>query len=282
MRRWIIGALILLLAGCSTLRIGYGQGPMLAAWWLDRYADFDDGQSRRVRAALDELFRWHRGAPLADLVQWMAQVRGEVAGPITAERMCRLNDEGSQRLMAVWEHALPAIAEIAPTLQPAQLQHIAQRQAKGNEDFRDDFLQDDPAERRRESIKRARERTEMVYGRLDEAQRALLARGVAASPFDPVAWEAERLARQGEINALLRRWTTEKVPPEQIRAELKALGEHALRSPREPYRSYQRRLVDYNCAFAADLHNAMTPKQRQHAADKLKGWEDDLRSFLTK
>ena len=45
------------------------------------------------------------------------------------------------------------------------------------------------------------------------------------------------------------------------------------------YRAYQVKLGDYNCAFAARIHNAMTPAQRQAARERLKGWEDDLRAL---
>ena len=54
-------------------------------------------------------------------------------------------------------------------------------------------------------------------------------------------------------------------------------GERMARSPREAYRGYQEKLENYNCAFAAMLHNATTPAQRQAAAAKFKGWENDLR-----
>jgi len=46
-----------------------------------------------------------------------------------------------------------------------------------------------------------------------------------------------------------------------------------------PYRSYQQRLTDYNCSFIAQLHNSTTPAQRQVARNKLKGWEEDLRTL---
>ena len=39
------------------------------------------------------------------------------------------------------------------------------------------------------------------------------------------------------------------------------------------------RLVDYNCGYAAALHNLTTAEQRQKAAKKLKGYEDELRAL---
>ena len=60
-------------------------------------------------------------------------------------------------------------------------------------------------------------------------------------------------------------------------AALRQLGERFQGSSDSAYRAYQARLVDYNCDFAARLHNATTPAQRQKARDRIKGYEDDLR-----
>lgn len=284
MRQRIIRVLVLLLAlalaACSALRLGYGQGPMLAYWWIDRYVDFDDVQAPRARAALDELFRWHRETQLADLTDLLARGQAQALEATTPAQVCRWNEELVARAMTAYLHALPAIAELAPTLQPDQLQHLARRYQRLNDEFRDEYLQDDPERRHAASVERAVDRAETIYGRLDDRQRSLIARMVAASPFDPVAWGAERRARQQDMLAHLNRWRLERTPPEQVQAELRRLGEGMLQSPREEYRAYQRRLTSYNCQIGAELHNAMTPRQRQHAAAKLKGWEDDLRSFL--
>jgi hypothetical protein len=51
------------------------------------------------------------------------------------------------------------------------------------------------------------------------------------------------------------------------------------RSPRDEYRRYAERLSQFNCTFAATLHNATSAAQRQAAGQKLKGWEADLRSL---
>ena len=58
---------------------------------------------------------------------------------------------------------------------------------------------------------------------------------------------------------------------------LRAWADHLTRSPREDYRRYQQKLTQYNCSFAAALHNMTTPAQRQTLVERLKGWESDLR-----
>ncbi len=122
---------------------------------------------------------------------------------------------------------------------------------------------------------------EMLYGSLDTAQLRLISDGIRASPFDAQAWMGERLRRQAETLQTLRRLVAEKADGDRRVAALRALVERAQRSPDPGYRAYQNRLIVYNCAFAARIHNAMKPGQRQALAERLKGWEDELRNLAS-
>jgi len=146
--------------------------------------------------------------------------------------------------------------------------------------MRSDFLQDDAGERLTASVKRAVDRAERLYGRLDEDQRRLVRRGVIESPFDPALWLKERQRRQREVQATLRRLVAERADAGQRLAALRLLAERTERSPDPVYRAYQLKLGEYNCDFAARIHNATTPAQRQQARATLAGWEDDLRALM--
>jgi uncharacterized coiled-coil protein SlyX len=102
---------------------------------------------------------------------------------------------------------------------------------------------------------------------------------VAASPFDPQAWLAERERRQRDTLQTLRRLTAERADRDRTIAALRMLTERMEISQDPAYRAYQQRLAEYNCAFGAQLHNATTPAQRQAAREQLKTWEGDLRAL---
>ena len=265
------------LSGCSMLRLGYGQAPDLAYWWLDGYVDFDDVQTPRVRAALADWLAWNRKTQLADYVALLARSEVEVLANTTPERVCEVAAEGRRYIDLAVDRLVPAAAALAPSLSAAQMQHLERRYAKSNEEFRADYLQNDPADRARASIKRTVERVEMLYGRVDEVQLAGIAKSVAQSPFDPALWMAERLRRQQDALQTLWRLRSERGGTELAQAALRAHVRLYERSPREAYRAYAIRLTDYNCAFAASLHNSMSAAQRQVAVQRLKGWETDLR-----
>jgi len=281
-KRPIIGLLVLcvvLLSGCSLLRMTYPQVPTIVYWWLDGYVDFTGAQSTRVQDQLADWLRWHRTTQLPDYAVLLQRARTEVLANTTPAQVCRWYDDIVARAIVAYEQALPAAAETALALTPAQIEHLRHQLEKSNADFRDDFLQPSPTQRLKESVKRTVERTESLYGRLDNAQLELIASEVAASPFDPELWLAERQQRQRDILQTLRRLTTEHAGNAQMQAALRVFADHAQRSPSETYRAYQQRLRQFNCEFAARVHNATTPAQRQAASATLAGWESDFRAL---
>jgi hypothetical protein len=281
--RWrIIGALLLAaaLAACSTLRLTYNQGPNLLYWWADGYVDFDDAQRPKVRDAIERWFRWHRATQLPDDAALLERAQSLVTQPLNADQLCALWRDVQRRADVLLGHAVPAIADLARTLTPSQLEHVERRFDKANREFRRDFLQLDPDERRRAALKRARDRAELVYGTLEPAQRDLLASAIAASPFEPERMNAERLARQRDIVQTLRAVASGPSSAAQAEAMISALGARLLHTPRAEYRAYQQRLIEYNCGLVAELHETTTAAQREHARTKLKGWEDDVRSLV--
>ena len=276
---WLAG--LLLLGGCSAVRIGYNNAPTLAWWWLDGYMDFDASQAPRVKDALAQWFAWQRTTQLPDYADLLAEAQLQVMQPATPQQVCRWSDDLRARIGVALAQGVPLAAELLPTLKPQQLAHLERRYRKSNQDFEQDFLQQ-PEERLKASIDRTVDRAEMLYGRLDERQRQQVAAGVAASPFDAAAWYAERQALQRETLLTLARLTAGgagRADPASNLAALQALSLRMQRAPPGAYRDYQQRLADYNCTFVAQLHNSTTLAQRLAARNKLKAWEEDLRAL---
>ncbi len=283
-KRTIIGALacawLLALGGCTALRLSYNNGAQLAWWWLDGYVDFSREQSPLARQAIDRWFDWHRPSQLRGYAELLVAAQAQVAEPTTAALACGWSDRLREVIAPAINRGLDDFAELVPGLREPQFRHLEQRYAKSDDEMRRDFLQSDSAERQREAVKRTLDRAESLYGRLAEAQKSVISAGVAASPFSPELWLAERQRRQREIVLALRRLVAERADRDQRMATLRALYERTERSSDAAYRAFQARLSEYNCAFAARIHNATTPAQRQSARENIKGWEDDIRSLM--
>ena len=279
-------ALLALLAGCSVaLKVTYNQGPTLLYWWMDGYVDFEDEQSPRVHQLIEQWFQWNRREQLPDYIQLLQRGEALVMDPVlTPQTMCAAAEEVRRRLLGAFEHAVPSLAEVAVTLSPEQLKQLEKRFEKNNRKYRDEFMSPRREERVKASAKKAEERFELVYGPVGDAQHERIVQTASASPYDPEQWLAERRLLQQEIVQSLRTLQAARASGAnnaalvaQAQAALRQIGRHSAQSPREAYRSQQQRVWDYNCAFAAQLHNTMSPAQRQFAQRKLRRWEDDLR-----
>ena len=280
--RWIIGALLPLVVACSAVRLSYNQGPVLAYWWLDGYADFNAEQSPGVKAALEDWFAWHRASQLPDYAQALAAMGALAVGNVTAPQVCGVIEAWRQRGERAFERAVPAIAEQLRTLNPDQIRQIERHNQRKYKDAVADYLQPELTKRHKVNFQRALDRAETMYGKLDEAQRRRFAADLMASPFNPEVWLNERNLRQADILRALRQWQAERSDTATVQAGLRRMGAEALQSPRADYRAYASSLMDANCGLLAVLHNGTNLAQRRHAVAQLKAWEDDLRALISR
>jgi len=268
--------------GCSSITLAYSNGATLSWWWLDGYLDFSREQTPAVKQGLDKLFEWHRATQLSSYLPLLTAAQAQIADPTTPEKACRWQAQGRELVEPTLDRALEQAAELLPGLGEPQLRSLEKRYVKVLAEMRDNYLQPDPAERHAESIKRAQERAEMLYGRLGAAQKQIIDAGVRASPFNPELWLQERQRRQRDTVQTLRRLLQDKADRDQRLAALRTLVARVERSPDPEYRAYQLKLADYNCAFAAQIHNSTSAAQRKAARETLKGWEADFRQIVGK
>ncbi len=278
-KTWIIVMLLPLLGACSALRLSYGQGPLLAYWWLDNQVDFNAEQAPRVRSALADWFAWHRSSQLPDYAQALGDLAATLAGPVSATQVCSQYDAWQRRAERAFDRAVPGLAEQLRSLTAEQITQLERRQADRQQEMVADLLQPDLAERQKAALARRVDRAETLYGSLDDTQRQLLVAGQAASPFDAARWLAERRARTAELLRSLRQWQAEQADTATVQAGLRRLAAETTRSPRVDYQAYSQRLMLANCDQAAQLHNSTSASQRQRAAAKLQGWQADLRAL---
>ena len=275
-----LAALALVLCGCSTLRLGYGQGARLGTWWVDRHLDLDDSQGRQVRAALDQWLAVHRQGALAGDVALLEQAAQEARHEATPEQVCGWWQKLEQRRDAYLQPLVPAMAELLPTLTPQQLRHLEARFAKNDATWRDEQLPRDPRQREQAAIDRVQERIESLYGRLDRSQRDFLAEQVRRSPWDAERWLTERQTRQRDTLERFAQLGAAAQHPRQRQEQVQAWLQRFTQPASEAQKSQRQVLMAYQCRFIAELHRRTTPAQRENVAGKLLGWAADLRSFV--
>jgi Family of unknown function (DUF6279) len=269
--------LVLSLGACSAVKLGYNQLPDLGYWWLDGYFDFNEAQTLRLRPEITAMLQWHRKEELPKVAAALQKAQAAMPSAMTGPQVCALFDELRGLFNNVVQRGLPVAAELAPTLAPEQLKRLEGKFAKGNEEYRRDYLKGSATERADKRLMQAVERSETFYGTLGEAQIAAVRKGLEASGFDPEVNFKERLRRQSDALAMLRgmRGNTGQ-------AALPALQAYVQRSNASPdpaYRAYALRVTQDSCNAFATTHNSTTPEQRAKAVQVLKGYEADMRAL---
>ena len=276
------------LHGCSTTsaaRLAYNQSPDLAYWLLDGYADFNGAQSLQVKAALARLQDWHRQTQLPLYAQSLQSLQQLAPADISADQACSTAAEARTRLAAIMEQIEPAAASVAATLQPAQLETLARKFAKTNAEWRGDFIDVSVQKVQTRRFKQARERAELLYGSLTDAQTEALKRAMTQSIFNPALTYTERQRRQQDTLQTLKTITAAATTANAAevsstaRASVHALASRTVTSPNAAFRSYQEALTAEGCSVFSELHQLATPAQRRHAAQTLKRYEDLLLSL---
>ena len=272
-------ALAVFLQGCSVMKIAYNQAPELVYWHLDGHFDFTDAQTLQVKADLAKLQAWHRQTQLPAYIETLQKFRQQIPADMDAASACALYADVRGKLIAVTSRAEPATATLVGTLNADQLASLERRFAKGNAEYREDFLDATPKKRRDKRYKEAVKRAEMLYGNLDHKQLAVIGHRIDTSHFSAPVSYAEKLRRQQDALQTLRPLVAGQGTPEKTQAAIKGLFERTLNSPDPVYRDYMEKLTQDGCTSFAELHNSTTPAQRAKAVETILRYEQDFRTL---
>ena len=287
-RSRIIGLLLGLLAlalvgGCSADKLAYNNLPERGYWWIDGYVDLDDAQSVQLRADLARLHDWHRSRELPKVAELLHQVQQQAPADTTPAQVCHLLSEAQALFDAALVQAEPGAVALATRLTAPQLQHLEAHFAKGNEQWRRDWLAITPAERAQKRFKVELDRAQDFYGSLNDGQRLLLQDALQASAFDPGKAWTQRLQRQQDLLQTLR----SLAPADDAPAAGPATAAAALRAwvrraqhPGDPaMRTYAQLVRLDNCQRQARLHNSTSAEQRRRAVARLAAYERAAREL---
>ncbi len=270
-----------MLTACSAVKFAYNQAPDLTFWWLDGYFDFNEQQTPKVRDELTKLFAWHRASELPKTAELLAQVGRLAGGEISTQQACRVFEQGRSLIDNITNQALPVLADLAPTITAEQIAHLKRKYAKNAQEFNGDFIQGTTASRDAKRLKQAIDRSEMLYGKLDEPQIAVIRQALAGSSFDAAYSLKERQRRQQELVDILKDLAAAKASPATSQHALRGYVQRAWESPDPSYRAYSQRLTQQACQSFATIHASTTAAQRANAVKVLKGYELDLRTLAS-
>ncbi|NEX63155.1 hypothetical protein G3574_18900 [Noviherbaspirillum sp. 17J57-3] len=270
---------------CSALRVGYANGESVVYWWLDGYVDFQHDQKPWVKERIRTLFDWHRKTQLRDYAQVFAHVqqRLQKGTPVTAAEVLEQYGIIRQKSLLVIDKALPDLTDLALALEPEQLGKLEKKFASNNDSYRKDYLRGDLEQRQQFRFKKVMKQAEYWFGNFSDEQEKEIRALSDGRPLDNEIWMNERMTRQKEMLAILRRIQQEKPSKEaamgMLRNHAATLFEFVTYKEHKEFFDGSR---DGMAKLVAGMINMTTPAQRQHAAERLQKLIDDCNSLAAK
>lgn len=269
-----------LMFGCSAARLAYTNGETLTYWWLDKYVEFDNDQRSEVKNDLEHLFDWHRKTQLQGYVQFLKRAQSRVQGGVTEAELRSDYNDIKKHTLVLTDKALPALAKLALSLHPDQIDHIEKKFGSNNDKYRKDYLRGNLDKRQQYRYKKVLQQAEHWFGNFSAEQQRQIRAASDARPINNELVLADRIQRQAALLSLLRKIQSEKPSQEvtmtMIRNHVIALLERAgIPEHKEFFDGFRTSSIQ----MAATIINATTPVQKAHFVKTTQHWIADFNAL---
>lgn len=272
--RWILlGAFVLLLAGCSSTTFVYNRLDFILPWYLDRYVDLDRDQSQVFDAQLDQLLNWHRREELPRYVDFLDDVDRNLASPMSVEQFQSYTDRAEQAWFRVRDPGLEQLLLLAESLTNEQIDDFIAVMNKKQAKYERKYLDRDDEEMREDAVENMEETLEDYLGRLKKPQVARLRAAAQELLRSDEVWLDERSAWTAELASALER---EDGWQQHVTAIVKD-WEANLDPDVEALYDHNTKVVQ---AAIVDVVNARSDKQNKRLQKKLGELREDLQRLI--
>ena len=270
--RWICTFLLLVvLQGCSTVRIVYDNADTYLRWRASHYLDPDSEMGDELEERIAAFMAWHRAQALPKY----AQILDEAAQRFDRHLAPADLNWGYDSIMTQARESLRmAAVQGAPLLDrlsPKQIANLERRLADDNRRFARENLRGDERERRKRRTERTADRVEDWVGRLTKAQVERVQQYAERAPLLDDFRASDHKRVQAEFLAIVRAHEAKKRLPEF------AVNWDRGRDPAYVAALEASRKEFY--AMLIDLERSLSREQRTRALNELHRYADDFRTL---
>jgi len=278
----VLALMLVIVAGCSGLRLAYNNGDTVLYWWLNAYVDLDRDQKGWVRDDIDKMFDWHRKTQLKDYVEILRTGQKQLQGNITQADLMMDYSEIKQRTQALLLKAAPELADLARSLKPEQIAQMEKKFKSNNDDYRKKYLSGDQDKRQKLRYKKAMEQFELWFGSFSSEQEAIIRKASDARPLNNDIWLDERMRRQQNVLNLVKKVHQEKLGKEAAAALVTTLIKDSFeRLEHSERKAFFDTYEASTAQMVLTVIKIATPTQKAHAIKRMQGWIDDFNSLAS-
>jgi len=277
---FLLLAMTVMAAGCSSIRFSYNQGDTLLYWWMDSYVDFEGQQADVAKRDIKAVFQWHRKTELRDYAALLGTFQKQLAGNPTQADLLGAYREIRVRADRLAQRAVPELTTLAMSVTPEQIRHIEEKFKDKNEEYRRKFIDGSADKRQRARFKKSMEQMELWFGKFSSEQEATLRRASDLRPLDNNLWLEERQYRQRRVLAVLHEIQQKKLNREQTSARVAGLlREMSARMDSPERKGFYDASLDQTTKFILTAIRIATPQQKAHAQQRIQGWIGDFEAL---
>lgn len=274
-----LALLLVLLPGCSTIRIVYNQADTVLAWMADDYFDLTTAQKQDFHTRINRLLTWHRHEQLPDYVRWLEEIKLRSQRTLTHDDATWLIDNAKARYRVIAQQGSNDAADMLTAMTADNIRALEKQFAKVNQKFtREHKLAGTAEARRKERLERTLKRIREWTGPLNAAQEARIAVLNETIPDTDHLRNQERLRRQKEFYALLNMRNNKA---EFTRALVPWLADWDKGRPAEVQlalnNSYEKRIALY-----LEVERMLTAQQRTHMQQRIQSYIEDLHALAAR
>ncbi|WP_078084508.1 DUF6279 family lipoprotein [Microbulbifer mangrovi] len=258
---------MLLVGGCSSVRLVYGH----LDWWMDRninkYLDLDGAQEDLLSLRVDEFHRWHRQTQLPRYADYLETLAGNVDDPDTTPAKLI---EIEKQVDTFWHSSVVMLSDLLlPLVVQMDDKQIDQLAENVREEREESLKKWEKSKRKRE--KQFRKEAERWLGDLTSEQDAMIDHQLDTTRFDPKRRDTQR---QKWADAFI---STLRSKPQGYEKQLRALLIDPQSLWSEDYRQMQDQLRAQARNLGAEILKSATPQQRAHLKSTLLDYASDFR-----
>lgn len=253
------------LSGCAFEKLIFERFDWFAMYQIDSYLDLDKKQELMLKPAVTDAVAWLKKEQIPGALQTLEKLESAAKNHTYNEEVSRAftNEIDSVRKLLFTKYEAPVMTLLS-SLSKDQVQYLAKKLKKSNEDL-EDVVEDDDPKAYDSILKKQRKTLKEYYGSLSDAQEKAFYSTMRLTKADVERRLSERKKVQAYIIQTLESGDRAKIL--SMVQSFRDTGEIYQDKAYVEYRQAQEKRWE---AYLLDFHKSLTNEQWHHLEEKMK------------
>ena len=271
---FILLILISVLAGCSSVKLGYRFLDNAIRWKINDYVSLNAEQGVAVKKDINQFHRWHQTTQLSIYASFMERKAAQLqtADTLSPSEVDKIYDEAFDIMSVSLDKLIPVITSMLLSLNPDQIPGVIKNlERESAKDLKEDFAIT-PAQRLAKRQNKMIKRAAQWVGRLNNTQIAMITEWAKTMPVD----KEVRVSRQTSFLNMMSEQLKNRSNPEQFKRNILTQVKTPERFSSPAYKQSYAKRKQLTQKLISDLYNSLTPTQKSTLIASVKKYQADF------